>query len=153
LSRDLHKATKQPALENISNEKKIYSFIQPSNMNPIVRHTNLTEFSTPENCFITEMLNSEIFQNFSIAQTRVAAGNTTELHTLRNTDEAYYILSGKGEMEIGGKAVGIVNEKDIVFIPRNTSQRIKNLGDNDLLFLCICSPKFEVKNYEQINER
>lgn len=118
-------------------------------MNPIVRHTNLTEFSTPENCFITEILNSKTFQNFSIAQTRVAAGATTEIHTLRNTDEVYYILSGKGEMEIGGKAVGIANEKDLVFIPRNTSQRIKNLEDKDLLFLCICSPRFEEKNYEQ----
>jgi mannose-6-phosphate isomerase-like protein (cupin superfamily) len=116
-------------------------------MNRIVRTNELTEFPTKENCFITEILNSESYINFSIAQARVAPGLSTEIHTLRDTDEAYFILSGSGEMEIGGDVTGTVNEKDLVFISRNTSQRIKNTGNKDLIFLCICSPRFEIKNY------
>jgi mannose-6-phosphate isomerase-like protein (cupin superfamily) len=116
-------------------------------MKHIMRTGELEESLTHENCFITEILNRDDYENFSIAQARVAPGDATENHTLRDTDEVYYIFSGSGEMEIGGEIAGIVQERDTVFIPRNTSQRIKNLENKDLIFLCICSPRFEMKNY------
>ncbi|MEO6613411.1 MAG: cupin domain-containing protein [Chitinophagaceae bacterium] len=117
-------------------------------MKPIVKGKMLTEFPTPENCFITEIQNSTAYPGLSLAKARVNTGLRTELHILKDTDEMYYILSGTGEMEVGGELVGLVEPGDLVFIPRNISQRIKNTGDNDLLFLCICSPRFEPGNYQ-----
>ncbi len=117
-------------------------------MEPVISTRELKEFLTHENCFITEFLNRDDYPNFSIAQARVMPGESTALHTLHDTDEVYFILSGKGEMEIGGRIIGTVREKDMVFIPRNTPQRIKNHEDRDLVFLCICSPRFEMKNYQ-----
>ena len=117
-------------------------------MDKIIKYKELSSFYTPEKCYITELINMETIPSFSIAEARVAPGVITEIHKLKDTDEVYYILSGKGEMEVGGKLYGIMEEKDIVFIPMNSTQRIRNIGEADLTFLCICSPRFEVKNYE-----
>jgi mannose-6-phosphate isomerase-like protein (cupin superfamily) len=114
----------------------------------IIRSDGLNEFFTGEKCFITEMLNAENFSSFSIARARVASGVTTTLHRLLETDEVYYILSGNGEMEIDGEKMGTVTAHDMVFIPKNATQRITNTGVNDVVFLCICAPRFEVHNYE-----
>ncbi len=113
----------------------------------IVKATQHQEFYTDENCFIDEIFNQKDYGPFSLAQARVEPGVTTLLHTLTDTDEVYYILSGSGEMEIGGRIVGTVTERDLIFIPRNTPQRIKNLTDKDLVFLCICAPRFDTGNY------
>jgi mannose-6-phosphate isomerase-like protein (cupin superfamily) len=116
-------------------------------MTTIVKNNSSPEFFTQENCFITEIFNLPELSTFSIARARVAPGVTTELHTLLDTDEMYFILSGSGEMETGGIIQGVVSTGDAVFIPRNTTQRIKNLSGSDLIFLCICTPPFETKNY------
>lgn len=116
-------------------------------MKKIISSQNLTEFYTEEKCFITEVLNREEYNFFSVAKARVQPGITTELHNLKDTDEAYYILSGKGEMEIDGENVGIAQANDMVFIPRNSTQRIKNITNEDLIFLCICAPRFKPESY------
>ncbi|MFT3947198.1 MAG: cupin domain-containing protein [Agriterribacter sp.] len=116
-------------------------------MKKIISSKHLDEFYTPEKCFIAEVLNTEEYNFFSVAKARVEPGIITELHTLKDTDEAYYILSGKGEMEIDSETVGIAEANDIVFIPRNSTQRIKNIANEDLIFLCICAPRFIPENY------
>lgn len=118
-------------------------------MNMIIKSSQHKEFYTDEKCFIDEIFNQKDYGPFSIAQARVEPGVTTVLHSVSDTDEVYYILSGSGEMEIGGRIIGTVNEKDLVFIPRNTAQRIKNLTDKDLVFLCICAPRFDPSNYKR----
>ena len=94
------------------------------------------------------ILNNEDFKSFSVARSRVEPGITTEVHKLIDTDEVYYILSGKGEMEVDGELMGVVVANDLIFIPKNSKQRIKNTAYNDLLFLCICSPRFDGRNYQ-----
>jgi mannose-6-phosphate isomerase-like protein (cupin superfamily) len=100
-----------------------------------------------ENCFIKELINTGDVPAFSLSRARVLPGVTTENHVVKDTDEVYYILSGEGEMEIDGAIIGAVAAGDTVFIPGNTSQRIKNTGADDLVFLCICMPRFEFQNY------
>ncbi len=114
----------------------------------MIYKTNKTkEFFTPERCHIIEILNDEVAPNMSIAQARVEPGVYTQLHALQGIDESYYILQGKGEIEIGHKSFGIVKTGDVVFIPKDKSQRIKNIGDEDLIFLCICVKRFTEKCY------
>ena len=116
-------------------------------MNKLIRHNELVEFYTPEKCFITEVLNNPSFPT-SIAIARVEPGITTEWHTLVDTDEVYYVLEGKGRMEIDNNVAGDMEAKDAVHIPANKSQRITNTGSTDLIFLCICTPRFQVENYK-----
>ena len=99
------------------------------------------EFWTPERCFIREIVNSPDIADFSLAETRVEPGVTTELHKL-SVDEWYIILSGEGQMEVSGNPPYTVVPGDVVAIPAETSQRIHNDGHVDLLFQCVCLPRF-----------
>lgn len=109
-------------------------------------------FHTEENCAIAELLNLSSEPNLSIALAKVEVGQTTKLHCLKNTEEKYVILSGRGEMEINGAIIGIVSRLDVVNIPANMSQRIKNIGNEELEFICVCTPRFEDKNYVNLEE-
>jgi len=99
------------------------------------------EFWTRERCFIREIVNMPEIEDFSLAETRVEPGVTTELHKL-GVNEWYIILSGEGQMEVGGSPARAVVPGDVVAIPAETSQRIHNSGDVDLLFQCVCMPRF-----------
>jgi mannose-6-phosphate isomerase-like protein (cupin superfamily) len=114
----------------------------------IIRTESIPEIYTEERCFITEILNAEEFPDISVAQARVRPGVTTALHKLRDTDEKYYVLKGTGEMVIDGKITGRIQAGDLVIISRNITQSVKNTGSDDLVFLCICTPRFQPKNYE-----
>jgi len=101
---------------------------------------------TPERCFIVETWNHPSDPDVSLARARVSPGVTTARHVLA-VDERYLIESGRGRVEIGG-IESDVSPGDVVLIPRGTIQRIQNLGDEDLVFLCVCTPRFEPSHYE-----
>lgn len=108
------------------------------------------EFTTPERCTINELLNHTDDKHCSIAKASVAPGITTQLHAVKNTIERYIILAGEGEVFINHSPPETVAYLDIVNIPAGQAQKIKNCGQNDLIFLCICTPRFEQKNYQNL---
>jgi len=108
------------------------------------------EFWTDERCFITECLNSEEIEEFSLAIARVRPAVTTQLHCLRDTKEIYIIRKGTGLVLVGQKEFK-VSVGDSVIIPANTPQRITNLSNTeDLEFYCHCSPRFVPEVYENL---
>ena len=109
------------------------------------------EFYTPERCHITELSNTEEDPAVSIARARVAPGVVTRWHRLRDTAERYVILEGRGRVEIGHQAAREVNPGDVALIPPACPQRIANLGDTDLIFLAICTPRFRPGAYEDLD--
>lgn len=120
-------------------------------MHPLVRKPDPTsEFMTPERCRILEAWNDASDLAVSIARARVAAGVTTQLHRLRGVDERYVIIEGTGTVRVGDLAQEPVRRGDIVVIPAGTSQQITNVGEGDLVFYCICSPKFSPDCYEAL---
>jgi mannose-6-phosphate isomerase-like protein (cupin superfamily) len=119
----------------------------------ILRLNLNTEFFTPERCAITELSNSTNDPELSIARARVAAGVTTQWHWLRNITERYVILEGRGRVEIGGLPPQEVSPGDGVLIPPLCRQRITNLGDTDLVFLALCTPRFRPEAYEAVEDR
>ena len=124
-------------------------------MEASIKKQNLNnEFYTPENCFITELSNSPDDPAASIARARVQPGETTRWHRLSvGTIERYYIISGKGRVEIGNLKPENVNPGDVVLIPPMCRQRITNTGSEDLIFLAICTPRYKAEAYEDIEER
>ena len=105
------------------------------------------EFPTHENCFILEMSNDAGDPDVSIARARVRPGVTTDWHRLDGIVERYVIVRGRGRVEVADLPSTIVAEGDVVRIPANVAQRITNIGDEDLVFLCICTPRFQPSAY------
>jgi len=110
------------------------------------------EFYTAEKCFITELSNTSDDSEVSIARARLAPGVTTNWHRLKDTAERYCILNGEGLVEIGELSPQQVNPGDMVLIPPMCRQRITNTGAEDLVFLAICTPRFLIDNYEDIED-
>ena len=120
-------------------------------MKPAVRPLDRgVEFYTPERCTIIELANTPDDPVASIALARVAHGVTTRWHRLIGTAERYVIIEGRGRVEIGDLPAQEVAAGDVVLIPPLCRQRITNLGAEDLTFLAICTPRFEQRNYEDV---
>jgi mannose-6-phosphate isomerase-like protein (cupin superfamily) len=118
----------------------------------LIPNGNAEEILTSERCHIRELLNDPRVPETSLAETRVAAGVTTELHRL-SVAEWYVVREGHGLMEVGGADPYPVAPGDVVAIPPQTSQRITNPGPGDLKFLCLCLPAFRPECYEALEQR
>ncbi len=108
------------------------------------------EYFFAEGCFITELSNSDDDPDVSIARARLEPGKTTRWHYLRGTAERYVILQGEGSVEIGDLSPRPVAAGDVVVIPAQVRQRIRNIGAGDLVFLAICSPRFTADVYVDV---
>ncbi len=114
----------------------------------IITNNIKDEYFFEEGCFIWELSNSTIDNTLSIARARLTSGTETKLHRLAKTIERYIILEGCGEVILGEeKIINKVSAGDVVIIPENHPQAIRNIGEDDLLFLVICTPRFIVENY------
>ena len=111
------------------------------------------EYFFDEGCFINELANAPTDNAASIARARVAPGQTTRWHRLRNTVERYVILSGCGQVEVGDLPAQTVMAGACVVIPPACRQRITNTGNDDLVFLAICTPRLLVENYEDLEQK
>lgn len=109
-------------------------------------NAQIKEYYFKEGCFIEEWLNSQDQPDMSIARVRVEPGITTRLHKLNATAERYLILSGTGQVTVGG-ASWLVSEKDVVNIAEDVAQKIENTGKDNLVFIAICTPRFKEENY------
>ncbi len=113
----------------------------------IIHSQEADEYFFQEGCYIWELSNSTNDKALSIARARVLPKTETKLHQLSQTIERYIILQGYGEILLGNQPPQHVNEGDVVIIPADCPQAIRNLGDNDLIFMVLCTPRFEIENY------
>lgn len=104
------------------------------------------EVYTRERCFIRELVNDPAHPDASLAHCRVAPGVLTERHAL-SVDEWYAVIAGRGRMHLGDDDPFEVTAGDTVAIPAGVAQQIRNLGDDDLCFHCLCMPRFTPGSY------
>jgi mannose-6-phosphate isomerase-like protein (cupin superfamily) len=107
------------------------------------------ETFTEEGCFITELHNTERDPAVSIARARVEPGVLTALHVVA-VEERYLIERGEGMMTLGDEPPFPVRPGDLVRIPPGVPQRIENRSSTDLVFLCVCTPRFEPRLYTRL---
>jgi len=118
---------------------------------PLIQHPAAFESFFAEGCFITEWWNAPHDAEVSVARARVKPGVTTRWHCLRNTTERYLILEGRGRVEVGDGPPEAVGPGAGVLIPPGVRQRITNTGHTDLIFLAICTPRFTLAGYEDLD--
>lgn len=116
----------------------------------ILKPAESAEYFTDERCHILELSNRPDDPAVSIARARVEPGITTAKHRVAGTIERYVILEGSGRVSVEGLVEQAVGPGDVVVIPAGVTQSVANTGDGDLLFLCICTPRFEWDNYESL---
>ena len=107
-------------------------------------------FFAGEECFVFEASNVPEDPQASIARIRVEPGGRTRWHRLQGTVERYYILEGRGLVEVGEIPPTEIGAGDVVLVPPMCRQRIENIGSGDLVFLAICTPRFLMDAYEII---
>ncbi len=108
---------------------------------------NKGEYFSDEQCHILELLNTVSDPEVSVARVRVLPGVTTRWHFLRGITERYLMLEGQGVAEVGDDLRIEALPGDVITIPAGVWQRITNNGDGELVFLAVCTPRFDPELY------
>jgi mannose-6-phosphate isomerase-like protein (cupin superfamily) len=116
----------------------------------VISYQQESEYYFEENCHINELSNRVDDEALSIARARVKPGEKTRWHKLLDRKERYVILQGEGFVEIADSPPQLVQPGDVVLIPENCPQRIENRGEEDLVFLALCTPRFIAESYVDI---
>lgn len=109
------------------------------------------EIIAGDNTTLRELLNplkEDVITRYSIAHAKIKPSGITYAHRLKSS-EVYYILEGEGEMYIDNEKEKVFAGQ-VIYIPPNSVQRIKNTGMNDLVFLCIVDPPWKPENEELV---
>jgi quercetin dioxygenase-like cupin family protein len=114
-----------------------------------------------EGCWIQEWSNHPDDPDCSIARARVPAGARTRWHRLHGTNERYVVLQGHGRVDVcleGQFDPDLeptierteIGPGDVVIIPAGAGQRVQ-AHDEELVFLAVCTPRFDPARYEDID--
>lgn len=76
-----------------------------------------------------------------LAEVAIAPGRGTRPHRHRQAEEIYYFLNGQGRLQID-EASASVSAGDTVLMPPDSWHSVSNDGNDDLVFLCCCSPAY-----------
>ncbi len=98
--------------------------------------TTAEPFTTADGSTIRELWHTEAQ---SLAEASLATGQATQRHYHRASEEVYFVLEGRGAMELDGRQSD-VTPGDAVLIPPGAWHRITAL--EPLRFLCCCSPPY-----------
>ncbi len=104
-----------------------------------MKANSLNPYLTPERCYIAENFSDK---DVSIAVATVKPGVTTKAHHLKGIQEIYIITAGEGKVAFSGLEPALVRTGDVIVIPAGASQKITNIGQTDLVFYCVCTPRF-----------
>jgi len=106
-----------------------------------------------DNTVLRELINPEkddVELGYSLAVAKVGVGETTSAHRIKSS-EVYYILEGEGLMFVDDESQE-VHSKQAVYIPPGAVQKIKNTGQEELVFICIVDPAWKAKDEELVEE-
>ena len=104
-------------------------------------------FTTNDGSTIRSLLDLSVAPvvNHSLAEATLPAGDRTERHHHKVSEEIYYLIQGQALMEIDGEERE-VGPGDAILIPPGSWHQITNTGDGDLRFLCSCSPPWQAED-------
>jgi len=86
--------------------------------------------------------NDQLPFNYSLAQASLAVGAASYPHILKKQSELYVFLRGNAEVFIGEESCK-AGAGDIVWVPVGVKQYVRNLGEEELVFLCIVDPPWQ----------
>jgi mannose-6-phosphate isomerase-like protein (cupin superfamily) len=107
----------------------------------IRRYAEQAPFTTKDGSTIRSLLDraNAPVANQSLAEATLPPGAATERHYHGVSEEFYYILEGKGLMEIDGDE-RVVGPGDAILIPARAWHQIT--AEGSMRFLCCCAPPY-----------
>jgi mannose-6-phosphate isomerase-like protein (cupin superfamily) len=87
---------------------------------------------------------SEITQ-CSLAEEVLPPGRAVTPHHHNQTEEIYYILSGRGWMTVGDEKRE-VSAGDAIYVPRGHRHTLENTGAEPIRLLVVCGPAFSYED-------
>jgi len=105
--------------------------------------TDAEPFTTADGSTIRSLLDrttAPVVQQ-SLAEATISAGTATTRHYHRVAEEIYYLLEGRGEMDIDGQRAR-VSPGDAILIPPRAWHQLTADGDATIRMLCCCSPPY-----------
>ena len=101
-------------------------------------------FTTKDGSEIRELLayRNSCVRNQTLAEARLPPGGSTITHHHVRTEEIYYVLEGRGRMQLGDQTRD-VGPGDAIAIPPGAIHQMTNVGADCLKFLCCCAPGYE----------
>ena len=109
----------------------------------VINRDSVNEFTTKDGSSIREILapvNSSLKAQ-SLAEATLKPEQSTGKHLHVRAEEVYYVLKGRGLMEIGQEKREI-GPGDGIAIPPGSEHKLTNTGEENLVFLCCCSPAY-----------
>lgn len=101
-------------------------------------HTLLKEMFNP--------LKDDLDLRYSLAVARVQPDGLSYLHRLKSS-EVYFFLKGTGIMRIDDETAQ-VQAGQAVYVPPGATQQVLNVGDQELIFVCIVDPAWRKEEEE-----
>jgi mannose-6-phosphate isomerase-like protein (cupin superfamily) len=111
------------------------------------------EFTAGDGSILRELLHpdkADLAIRYSLAHAKVPPGEITSPHRLA-TAEVYYIIEGTGRMTIDRESAP-VGPGCAIYIPPGATQHIQNVGDDELIFVCIVDPAWRREDEEVLEE-
>ena len=111
------------------------------------------EFVAGDGSLLRELLHPDkarVDIRYSLAHARVPPAEATKRHQLVAA-EVYHVIEGSGEMFIDDDSQP-VGPGCTVYIPPGATQHIENVGDQDLVFLCIVDPAWQPEDEEILED-
>ncbi len=117
---------------------------------------NLAEapaFTTKDGSEIRELLahRNSCIVNQSLAEARLPMGGRTAPHYHPLCEEIYFLLAGRGRMQVEDEIRAVV-PGDAIAIPPGKRHQISNIGDETLRFLCCCAPAYEHEDTVMVSD-
>jgi len=100
-------------------------------------------YMTLDGSLISELVRPERggSRNVSVAVGVIEPGERTRPHRHTESDEVYYVLSGKGVVTLGEKCYA-VGPGSCVLTPAGHVHSVRCTGNEALRILCICAPPY-----------
>lgn len=115
----------------------------------IKRKNNIKPFKARDGALIYEIFTKTkpAIKNIGLASGILKPNKKALPHFHKISEEIYYVISGKGRINIAEKKFS-VREGDAAYIPRNTTHALENISRKKLLsVLCISVPPYKEKDF------
>ncbi|HEY5761684.1 MAG TPA: cupin domain-containing protein [Rhodocyclaceae bacterium] len=107
------------------------------------RYAEVFPYLTRDGSAIRELMHPAVHggRNQSLAEAVIPAGDRTQLHFHRLTEEIYHVTAGSGVMRLGDTQF-VIAPGDTILIKPGTAHCVVATGEVPLHILCSCAPAY-----------